>query len=575
MTPPTGTVRNQIRNPAAAPHVLQSPFPSFFMGGFESSTPVLSDGRRLDLITASQHDRQAASDYDLLVGAGVRTIRESVRWPMVDRGNRLQLSGVKRMARLLRERGMVAIWDLMHYGFPDGVDPYSAEFVDRFARYARAIATVVASESPRPAWYTPVNEISFMAHAAGDIGLFYPFSRGRGYEIKLQLVRASVAAMEAIRDVDPEAGFVQVDPLVHLVPQRPGEDETARVVDFNERIVFEGWHMLRGAVEPGLGGRPDFLTIAGMNVYRLCQWELDNEGSFLAPEDPRWTPISAMLADASSRLGCPLIIGETGELGPHRAAWLRYLLAEVEVARASGVPIFGVCWYPIVSAPDWYDPTTLFSGGWWDCVPRGRRLVRTPYEPVLDVVARERQRLGETEPPAAAVEPVSGKTAMAAAPPIPELAEQHGPLELLGTRRQRLPESWQRTLLATGQKMAVSLYVFAPGRAVGVRTFPGSEVVLYVVEGQVNVSGWRDGQLVKAGSVTLIPTGRAFGVHNPGPKPATVLQITSPPPWSADRQGPERPTRSRRSGATPRTRQDPTAAIEGDVRADPESSPAG
>jgi mannose-6-phosphate isomerase-like protein (cupin superfamily) len=539
----------------------ESPFPSFFMGGFESSTPVLSDGRRLDLVVASQHDTQAAADYDLLLGAGVRTIRESVRWPMVDRGGRLYLSGIKRMAALLRERGMLAIWDLLHYGFPDGVDPYSAAFVDRFARYARGVATVLASEQAGPGWYTPINEISFMSHAAGDIGLFQPFSRGRGYEIKLQLIRASVAAMEAIRDVDPRAGFVQVDPLIHLVPARPGDDEAARVRDFNERIVFEGWHMLQGTVEPGLGGRPDFLTVAGMNVYRLCQWELENEGSFLGTDDPRWTPINVMLADAWARLGVPLIIGETGELGPNRAGWLRYLLGEVEVARNAGVPVLGVCWYPIVSTPDWQDPTTLFAGGWWDSVPRGNRLVRVPYEPVLEIAAAERRRLGELEQDDADARGDVPPLPEADATP-PELRTSHPPLELSQTRRRRLPESWERALVAQGDEMAVSVYTFAPGRSVGVRAFPSSETVLSVVEGSVIVTGWTDGQHLTAGSVTLIPKGRAFGVYNPGPKAATVMQVTSPPAWNADlqrpeRRGPERRPRIARSVLTPETTTDP------------------
>jgi mannose-6-phosphate isomerase-like protein (cupin superfamily) len=95
--------------------------------------------------------------------------------------------------------------------------------------------------------------------------------------------------------------------------------------------------------------------------------------------------------------------------------------------------------------------------------------------------------------------------------------------------------------------MAVSVYTFAPGRSVGVRAFPSSEVVLSVVEGSVIVTGWTDGQRLTAGSVTLIPKGRAFGVYNPGPRAATVMQVSSPPAWNADLQRPERRPRARRS----------------------------
>ena len=40
-----------------------SVFKSFFLGGFECSNHRRSDGRRLDLLAATGHDRWAAHDY--------------------------------------------------------------------------------------------------------------------------------------------------------------------------------------------------------------------------------------------------------------------------------------------------------------------------------------------------------------------------------------------------------------------------------------------------------------------------------------------------------------------------------
>ena len=48
---------------------------------------------------------------------------------------------------------------------------------------------------------------------------FNPMARGRGTELKVQLVRASIAAIEAIRNVDPRARFVQIDPVINVVPK--------------------------------------------------------------------------------------------------------------------------------------------------------------------------------------------------------------------------------------------------------------------------------------------------------------------------------------------------------------------
>ena len=41
-------------------------FKSFFMGGFECSTHRLPTGKRLDLVSSTQHDTFVASDYRLM-----------------------------------------------------------------------------------------------------------------------------------------------------------------------------------------------------------------------------------------------------------------------------------------------------------------------------------------------------------------------------------------------------------------------------------------------------------------------------------------------------------------------------
>ena len=54
---------------------------------------------------------------------------------------------------------------------------------------------------------SPVNEISFLAWAATR-ELMFPYAYGRDGELKRQLVRAAIAAIDAIREADPAApGF--------------------------------------------------------------------------------------------------------------------------------------------------------------------------------------------------------------------------------------------------------------------------------------------------------------------------------------------------------------------------------
>jgi hypothetical protein len=60
-----------------------SAFGSFFLGGFECSSHQRSDGRRLDLLASTGHDRHAAQDYALLAQHGIRAARDGLRWHLI------------------------------------------------------------------------------------------------------------------------------------------------------------------------------------------------------------------------------------------------------------------------------------------------------------------------------------------------------------------------------------------------------------------------------------------------------------------------------------------------------------
>src|SRR5437764_3641899 len=123
--------------PTAARTRLQEPglqrlFPSLFLAGFECATGWNAVRQPLDQIAATQHDRFLREDYERLVAAGIRGVREGIRWPLVDRGGRYDFSSVEPFVRAGREFGMRQIWDLFHYGYPDDLDPFGQAFVERF-----------------------------------------------------------------------------------------------------------------------------------------------------------------------------------------------------------------------------------------------------------------------------------------------------------------------------------------------------------------------------------------------------------------------------------------------------------
>ena len=78
-------------------------------------------------------------------------------------------SSVKAVQDAATECKITPIWDLCHYGFPDGCDPFSEECLERFADYCRAAAKFVTSSAEGPYFFTPINEITFFSAAASDL----------------------------------------------------------------------------------------------------------------------------------------------------------------------------------------------------------------------------------------------------------------------------------------------------------------------------------------------------------------------------------------------------------------------
>src|SRR5690625_292557 len=114
------------RTPAPPPAIFQS----FLQGGFECSTHRLANGKRLDLIAAIGHDAFAEADYLQAQEHGMRTLRDGVRWHLIERTpGEFDFSSLTPMMDAARRTGTQIIWDLLHYGWPDDVDPFGPDFV--------------------------------------------------------------------------------------------------------------------------------------------------------------------------------------------------------------------------------------------------------------------------------------------------------------------------------------------------------------------------------------------------------------------------------------------------------------
>ena len=183
--------------------------------GVEPTVSRVQD-ETLDQLALSGFD-QRLDDIDRLAGLGVTAMRFPLLW------ERTAPQGLDRAdwswadARLTRlaELGVRPIVGLVHHGSgPRGTHLLDPGFVDGLQAYARA----VAERYPHISAYTPVNEPLTTARFSALYGHWYPHARDEQsfWKALMHQLRATVLAMQAIRQVNPQAQLIQTEDLGHV-----------------------------------------------------------------------------------------------------------------------------------------------------------------------------------------------------------------------------------------------------------------------------------------------------------------------------------------------------------------------
>jgi hypothetical protein len=184
-----------------------------------------------------------------------------------------------------------------------------------------------------------------------------PELRNRRYELKRQLVRAALAACDAILEVDPNARFLHTEPATSVIATAPGETRHA--------AEFRAFDMLCGRLEPQLGGHPRYVDAIGIHCHRGAHsWRGTQEAATGRAPAPAPLALSRLLEDAYARYATPIVVDESNPSPAGRPAWLSDIGDEVRAALERGVPIVALCLSRVVERPGWEDPR------YW----RGRRL---------------------------------------------------------------------------------------------------------------------------------------------------------------------------------------------------------
>lgn len=402
--------------------------------GIEPTLSRVGDDR-LDQLSLTGVDRRP-DDMDRLASLGAAAARFPLLWERTAPTSLARADWRYSDVRLgrLQALGVTPIVGLVHHGSgPLHTHLLDPEFVPGLVAYARA----VAERYPQVGAYTPVNEPLTTARFSALYGHWYPHaSDERSFWTALRhQLQATVLAMQAIRQVNPQAQLVQTEDLgrsfstPRLGAQADFENER-RWLTFDLLLgrVDEAhplWDYLRriGATDREVlwfAEHPCAPELLGINTYvtgerflddRLDAYPASSHGGN-GRED--YADVEAVrvrgrlhggagdrLSEAHGRYGRPLAITEA-HLNCTREEQLRWLLEVwqgAQEARRTGADVRAVTAWAAFGAYEWNSLLTRRSGhyesGLWDVrAPRPRptalvQLVRElaaerpPSHPVL------------------------------------------------------------------------------------------------------------------------------------------------------------------------------------------------
>jgi beta-glucosidase/6-phospho-beta-glucosidase/beta-galactosidase len=353
------------------PQIIKNPIQSFWIAGYECSDKLNAYRQRVDMLSLTGHLNQTDADYKLLQDFGISTVREGIRWSFVEvQPYQYNWVEVEKTIRYGIANNIQQLWDICHFGFPDGLSPLDDDFSPRLVNICVSFVKLYRSISLNSELIiTPINEVSFLSWLGGEAAGTIPYHKDNGWTIKYHLMKAFIAAVAAIKAIDPTIRILTTEPLVHMVSVLPLTSEGIEEARLQNELQYQTLEMLCGNICPELGGKPDYLDILGLNFYYNNRWVI-NDGGFLPwvndTDDPRFKPLSDMLKDVYERYKRPFVITETSHSGEHRPDWISSIAEECGILLSSGLPLWGVCLYPIIDRPDWDNLSCWHHSGLWD-----------------------------------------------------------------------------------------------------------------------------------------------------------------------------------------------------------------
>lgn len=379
---------------------MRSRPPLELWGGSECTVHRLGD-RFHDQTVLNGHERRS-DDLAMFAALGLTTLRYPVLWERIAPADPAACDWRWTDARLARIRalGMTPVAGLVHHGsgpaYTSLVDP---AFPDKLAGYAAR----VAARYPWIEAYTPVNEPLTTARFSALYGHWHPHARDHPTFLAalLNQVRGVVAAMRAVRRVNPAARLVQTEDL--------GKTFSTRALAYQARFENERrwltFDLLTGRVGPGhalwdyiekggldgafrsfqddIAADPCPPDVIGINHYlsserfldhRLARYPREAHGG---NEFHRYADVLALrvltngpdgperlLMQAWRRYRRPMAVTEAhnGCTRKEQMRWLLEVWEGAEAARAQGADIRAVTAWALLGSFDWNSLLTRMVG---------------------------------------------------------------------------------------------------------------------------------------------------------------------------------------------------------------------
>ena len=390
------TILLKERRPAP-PLPILAPEPPALWGGVECTVNRVGD-RYLDQLEQSGHIRRL-DDLNLFADLGLRGLRFPVLWERVaPRGlDTADWTWTDAALARLRRLEIEPVVGLVHHGSgPAHTSLLDPDFPAQMAEYARA----VARRYPSVTRYTPINEPLTTARFSGLYGHWYPHGKDSLLFARMLLTqcRAVQMAMEAIREVNPDAQLVQTEDMGKTY-STPALSYQA---DFDNERRWLSFDLLCGRVVPGhpmhhflcwlgvedeelkpFAERPCPPDVLGINYYVTSERFLDERlerypgiepggngrSEYIDVEAVRvradgLVGLAALLGEAWARYGLPVAVTEAhlGAGVEEQMRWLVEIWDEAQTAQKNGVDVRAVTAWSLLGAYDWNSLVTLPAG---------------------------------------------------------------------------------------------------------------------------------------------------------------------------------------------------------------------